>query len=136
MSKILRVLNNREGITIYCPDQAGFCDQLLDNIINHMELNNKTVRALLFLECEERNITNLLSKNISINSPANVTFEIEKLKIKKYRGFNLEFPLNNNLIDNSEVKIMLDSINKMSTSNGKRTQVGVIDCDDLMFFTY
>jgi len=136
MSKILRKLNDNDGITIFCPEQSGFCDGLIDNIINHQELNNVNIKALLFLQCEEKNITNLLSKNIQVSSPSNIVFEVEKIKIIKYRGFNIEFSIDNNLIDNKSIKTILESINYMSSTNGRRTQVGVIDCDDLRFFIY
>jgi hypothetical protein len=136
MSKILRKLNDNDGITIFCPEQSGFCDQLIDYIINHQELSKINIKALLFLQCEERNITNLLSKNIQVSSPSNIVFELEKIKIIKYRGFNLEFSLTNSLIDNKSIKTILESINYMSSTNGRRTQVGVIDCDDLRFFVY
>lgn len=136
MSKILRKLNDDDGITIYCPEQSGFCDKLIDYIITHQELSKINIKALLFLECEERNITNLLTKNIQVSSPLNVVFEIEKIKIIKYRGFNLEFSLANSLVDNKEIKNILDSINGRSGPHGTRTNVGVIDCEDLRFFVY
>jgi hypothetical protein len=142
MSKILRKLNDNDGITIFCPEQSGFCDGLIDNIINHQELSKINIKALLFLECEERNITNLLSKNIQVSSPSNVVFELEKIKIIKYRGFNIEFSIDNNLMDNKEIQKIINAVNStyntilQHNTKGKRTKIGVIDCDDLRFFAY
>ena len=138
MSKINRTLDDVSGITIFCPEGGGFCDKLVDNIINNSILSNSEIKSLVFIKSEESPITNLLSKSISINSPANVTFEIEKIKIIKYRGINLEFSINDNFMENKEIKNIIVSINNLpSTQIPKRTMVGIIDSvGGLKFFAY
>lgn len=123
--EIFRKLGSTDGITVYNPDQSGFSDKLIYNMMN----TGNGVSSMHFIKKQELPIGSIFQKQIMV--PSNIHGEF---KVSKYMGINLFFDLPDIFVDDEEIKNIIKSINRFD--NGTREFMGVFKGEGTFFFCY